>query len=102
MQSHGLYFSLLPPLRSQSPLWRSFSRSFRVLKESLKRQRDITSNLVCKVEAEEENITLTLVKRLNQLRKEKEELAVSVEAEEEFVVNKLMKRLEVLFLHEFR
>jgi len=68
----------------------------RVLKESLKRQRDITSNLVCKVEAEEENITLTLVKRLNQLRKEKEELAVSVEAEEEFVVNKLMKRLEVL------
>ena len=48
------------------------------------------------MEAEEESITLALMKRLSTLKKEKEDLAVEVEREEEHLTNKLMKRLAML------
>jgi Fe-S-cluster containining protein len=46
------------------------------------------------VEQEEEFITNKLMKRLEQLKKEKQVLANEVEQEEEFLTNTLQKRLE--------
>jgi len=44
-------------------------------------------------EHEEENITNKLIKRLTDLKREKEELAMQVEAEEEFLTNSLQAKL---------
>ena len=46
------------------------------------------------MEQEEECITNKLMKRLKQLRDEKETLANEVESEEEYLVNNLQKRLQ--------
>jgi coiled-coil domain-containing protein 6 len=48
------------------------------------------------VEQEEEFITNKLMKRLEQLKKEKQTLATEVEQEEEYLVNTLQKRLDKL------
>jgi len=48
------------------------------------------------VEQEEEFITNKLMKRLQQLKDEKQTLANEVEHEEEYLVNTLQKRLEKL------
>jgi coiled-coil domain-containing protein 6 len=45
-------------------------------------------------EQEEEYITNKLMKRLDELKKEKEHLARQVEMEEENITNKLSKKLE--------
>ena len=45
-------------------------------------------------EQEEEYITNRLMKRLAQLKQEKEDLARQVEVEEEMITNKLSKKLE--------
>jgi hypothetical protein len=45
------------------------------------------------VEQEEEYITNTLVKKLEQVRREKVDLENQLEQEEEFITNKLQKQL---------
>jgi len=48
------------------------------------------------VEAEEEYITNTLFKRLEDLQNEKNDLVLEVEREEEYLTNTLQKKLELL------
>ena len=52
--------------------------------------------LPAQVEQEEEFITMKLMKRLADLKTEKETLANEVEQEEEFLINNLQKRLTKL------
>lgn len=60
----------------------------------LARERNL--EMQAKVEQEEEFISNKLLKRLEQLKKEKQALANEVEQEEEFLTNTLQKRLEKL------
>lgn len=53
-------------------------------------------DLLLQVEQEEEYITNKLMKRLEQLKNEKQSLANEVEQEEEYLINNLQKRLEKL------
>ncbi len=48
------------------------------------------------VEQEEELITNTLLKRLEQLRREKQDLSIEVEQQESYLLNTLQKRLDEL------
>ncbi|KAJ3299625.1 hypothetical protein HK104_008218 [Borealophlyctis nickersoniae] len=52
--------------------------------------------LLLKVEMEEEQITNTLQKKLAQLQKEKIDMEIALEQEQEFIVNRLQKQLESL------
>ncbi|KAJ3015516.1 hypothetical protein HKX48_004563 [Thoreauomyces humboldtii] len=56
--------------------------------------------LLLKVEQEEEMITNTLQKKLSQLQKEKIDMEVALEQEQEFIVNRLQKQLESLRLQQ--
>jgi len=65
----------------------------------LKRLEDIKSekaNLMSQVEQEEEYLTNTLQKRLQKVQQEKVALENRLETEEEFIVNQLQKQLEQL------
>ncbi|KAI8811947.1 hypothetical protein BJ742DRAFT_75160 [Cladochytrium replicatum] len=50
--------------------------------------------LLIRVEQEEEMITNTLQKKLAQLQKEKVDMEIALEQEQEFIVNRLQKQLE--------
>jgi len=52
--------------------------------------------LLLRVEQEEELITSTLQKKLQQLQKEKVDMEIALEQEQEFIVNRLQKQLENL------
>ncbi|KAJ3159980.1 hypothetical protein HDU86_001245 [Geranomyces michiganensis] len=56
--------------------------------------------LLLKVEQEEEMITNTLQKKLSQLQKEKIDMEVALEQEQEFIVNRLQKQLESLRMQQ--
>ncbi|KAJ1552690.1 hypothetical protein HK096_010785 [Nowakowskiella sp. JEL0078] len=52
--------------------------------------------LLLRVEQEEEMITKTLQMKLNQLQREKVDMEIALEQEQEFIVNRLQKQLENL------
>ncbi|KAJ3146637.1 hypothetical protein HDU89_006108 [Geranomyces variabilis] len=56
--------------------------------------------LLLKVEQEEEMITNTLQKKLSQLQREKIDMEVALEQEQEFIVNRLQKQLESLRMQQ--
>jgi hypothetical protein len=67
---------------------------------SLREQNNKLKSDMCKLqssaEAEEEYISNTLLKRIDQLKIEKQELLVKLEAEEEMITNQLQKKLQQL------
>jgi len=67
-----------------------------IAEEQLQTLRVSTAEAVQQVEAEEEFITNTLMKRLSQLKQEKEKLALQIEEEEEFLTNTLQMKLDKL------
>ncbi|CAH0517706.1 unnamed protein product [Peronospora belbahrii] len=69
----------------------------RMTNRLMKRLHDVKSEkekLVLEVEREEELLTNKLQKKLNQLRKEKVDLENKLENEQEYIVNRLSKQLE--------
>ncbi len=66
----------------------------------LQEQNNKLKKNMCKLqssaEAEEEYISNTLLKRIDQLKIEKQELLVKLEAEEEMITNQLQKKLQQL------
>ncbi|KAA8493346.1 PH domain-containing rcdII [Porphyridium purpureum] len=67
-----------------------------IAEEQYSRLKESVAQSVKQVEAEEELISNTLMKRLAQLKMEKEKLALQIEEEEEFLTNNLQMKLEKL------
>ncbi|KJE92430.1 hypothetical protein CAOG_03406 [Capsaspora owczarzaki ATCC 30864] len=63
------------------------------LQSDIAQVRKQSMDMQLQVEAEEEHIALTLLKRIDQLQKSKEALALQVEREEEYLTNTLQKKL---------
>eukprot|EP00904_Undaria_pinnatifida_P009120 jgi/Undpi1/5338/HiC_scaffold_2.g00619.m1 len=75
---------------------RSATRSSLLVRRMMKRLMELKKekeDLALEVEREEELLTNTLQKKLNQLRQEKVDLENQLEREQEYVVNKLRKQL---------
>ena len=62
------------------------------LTKECKRLKEVWVNSISAAEVEEECIINKMMKRLNQLKCEKEKLAVEVEVEEELLINNMSKR----------
>ena len=65
----------------------------RTTKEELRLMRNRQEILTQQVEIEEENITNRMIKRIEELKREKTDLAKQIEAEEEYLTNTLQKKL---------
>jgi len=61
--------------------------------EENRRLRQASVNIQARAEQEEEFISNTLLKKIQELKKEKETLAIHYEKEEEFLTNQLSKKL---------
>jgi len=61
-----------------------------------KKRNQGLAEAVIKTEQEEESLALSLMNRLEKLKKEKEELALKVEVEEDFLANTLTRKLQKL------
>merc|ERR1712070_1236985 len=71
------------------------SRCLVLEKEVLKLKERAINNFCC-MEVEEEGITNRVMKKLQEVKKEKERLAIEVEREEEMITNSLQKKMKKL------
>jgi len=83
-------------LRTEQAKRKATEVKLKLTEEEIKLVRCNTVNLQAKVEEEEEYITNNLLKRLEAVKKEKEQLAKQVEIEEEFMTNNLQRKLNQL------
>ena len=83
------------PLRRNSPPLFLFSTKFSPQEEN-KSLRQASVNIQAKAEQEEEFISNTLLKKIQDLKKEKESLALNYEQEEECLTNDLSRKLNQL------
>lgn len=65
----------------------------KVLEKEVRLLKEKTIKNFVQMEAEEEGITNRVIKRLDEVKKEKERLAIEVEREEEMLTNKLQRKL---------
>jgi len=89
----GELLTLVTELQNKLLVERRRSGTFET---ELRLARERNLEMQAKVEQEEEFISNKLLKRLEQLKREKQALANEVEQEEEFLTNTLQKRLEKL------
>ena len=75
--------------------------SYRIYLLTSKFFRQASVHIQAKAEQEEEFISNTLLKKIQALKKEKENLALNYEQEEECLTNDLSRKLDQVFYHIF-
>ena len=87
-------------VRVKALIWFSWVSSIRIINVQLSFFNIISTKFNClqaKAEQEEEFISNTLLKKIQELKKEKENLALNYEQEEECLTNDLSRKLDQVY-----